>query len=794
MKNIYKYLIFLILFIPPLIFFTDLTRNPYYFQIVLLNCLTVLLFMIWAYAGLNSGKIVLRKTPFDTQLASFFAVATISWLWMFAKNFHEPYLSYSIFNEGLKNWLFLLVNAILIYYIPVYFSDDETKNKFTLVIFWAGWLASVYGILQYFGIEFFWPKVLTPFGGRCVSTFGNPNFLSSYLVLLIPLAYVMYLKAETYSKRMFYLIFTLTFFAALLCTITRSSLVGCAVSMCILLVLIFKYEKNVLLRDIKKVVIVPFGLMVLMAFLWPKSDVAGNNLSVIGRLAEAVTAKSYYYGAWYQRKLIWSCAWHMTSENPVLGKGWGCFELFYPFYQGRHLFLQEYINFRTHANNCHNEILEIWSQVGTLGFGVYLWLLWSIVSFSLFTIKNSVGEKRLLAVGLFASLTGMWADNLLNVSLHFAIPAFLYWWNVGFLASLAKREERVVETRSSLSKIVVWVFIILGCFAIVRYSRCFLGEVHYFAGFKLSKKNMVQAAIPELEQAHNYQRLEVNNNYELANCYARSGDREKAILFYKESLRANAGYDEIYFNMATVLAQLGRINDAMAEYTRSLYINPLSIEAYNALGSIFLQNQELYQKAALKLFAQCVLVFPDNKDVQNKIGYIYTKIGQNSEAVKAYKKALEIDPDFEIAKKNLRVSLSREGESDKKMDESDALMKAVENNVASRNWPAALTNCKHLVEIVPRSFKARLYMANIYFTVGHLEEAVNEYKQALSINPANPSATANLGLAYFEKKEYGLAKDMLEQALKTDPNNQLLRQKYDQTNKILPTPAEQPHY
>ncbi len=780
------------LFVPPLIFFTDLTRNPYYFQIVLANSLTVLVFMIWAYTSMKSGKFTFKKTPFDLQLAAFFVVATLSWVAMFFENIHEPYLSYGIFSEGLKNWLFLVVNAILVYYIPSYFSDEQSKRKFMLAIFWAGWFAAFYAILQYMGIEFFWPKVLNPFGGRSVSSFGNPNFLSSYLVLLIPVSYIFFVKAQSFSQKIFYLIFMLTYFSGLLCTMTRSSWLGCAVSFCIVAYFLIKYEKITVLKDIKKFILLPFGLMMLLMIFWPKSNVPGYNPGVIGRLVESVSKKEGYYGAWDQRKLIWSCAWHMVDERPVLGKGWGCFELFYPFYQGRHLFLPEYIGFRTHANNCHNEILEIWSQVGTVGFGIYLWMFAAIVYYSLFMIKNSNGEKRMLAVGLFASLVGMWADNLLNVSLHFAIPGFLYWWNLGYLSSLAKQEEKSLEVKSSLSKAIVWAIIILGSLTILRYAKSFIGEVHYFNGFKLSKKNLIQAAIPELEAAHSYQRFEVNNNYELANCYARSGDREKAIYFYKESLRANAGYDEIYFNMATVLAQTGKLNEAMDEYTRSLYINPLSLEAYNALGSIFLANQSLYQQAALKLFAQCAYLFPTNKDVQNNLGYLYTKMGNDEESIKAYRKALEIDPDFDVARKNLKISLARTGESDKKIAEWDTLMKAVEDNVLAKNWQAAYKNCKQLIDINPKSFKARLYLANIYFTVGRLSEAIGEYKEALAINPGNVSAVANLGLAYFESKDYTDAREMIEQALKSDPNNQTLRQKLDQINKmtVQKTPAQ----
>jgi hypothetical protein len=48
-------------------------------------------------------------------------------------------------------------------------------------------MSAAYGVLQYFGYDPVWGRTINPFAGRPVSTYGNPNFLSSVLVLLLPL-------------------------------------------------------------------------------------------------------------------------------------------------------------------------------------------------------------------------------------------------------------------------------------------------------------------------------------------------------------------------------------------------------------------------------------------------------------------------------------------------------------------------------------------------------------------------------------------------------------------------------
>jgi tetratricopeptide (TPR) repeat protein/O-antigen ligase len=788
MRRFITFLLTVLLVVPALIFFTDLTRNPYYFQIVLLNSLTIAIVMLWLVWAIQQKSLVLRRTPADVPLIAFFAIATISWAAIFIANIHEPYLRYGIYSEGLKRWLYTLVNALLPYYCAVYLVDDTNRPRLLKAVFITAWLASAYGILQYFGIEFFWPKVLNPYGGRCVSTFGNPNFLSSYLIMVLPVALVQWFSLKASMKRMAFSVLILTCFMALLSTMTRSSWVGCIVAFVFVIVMLVRFEKEQ--YKIKRTALALLGaVLIALTIMWPRSDVGGENATFVERLAEAAKATTSSYQSYDQRRLIWSCAWHMVIENPVIGKGWGCFELFYPFYQGRHLFLPAYHSFRTHANNSHDEILEIWSQTGTVGLGIYLWLLVVLFSSALFLIKYLSGEKRLLAIGLAAGSLGMLTDNLLNVSLHFAVPGFLYWWQWGLMMGLGALEITVLPVRSIVKKAIIVVLCVLGTIAIVRYYDCLMGEIHYFKGFKYSKSNDIQRAIPELEKAHALQRFEVNNNYELSNCYARAGMRDKALEFYKESLRANAGYDEIYFNMATVQAQKGDFDQSIVEYTRSLYINPLSLDAYVALGSIFLQNSNVYTKAGIELFTQCIFFYPRNKDILNNLGYLYTKINDHNTAVTYYKKALEIDPDFALARKNIAVSLARLGRRDAALDEIDHLFDIASQAIKARNWAAAQGPCEKLVSLVPGSFAAHLYLANVDFTMGKFTEALTQYTAALALEPDNSSALCNRGLVYYQLKQFAPAKDDFERALALDPKNQTVRQKIDELNQIMT-----PHY
>ncbi|OQA91765.1 MAG: lipoprotein NlpI [Elusimicrobia bacterium ADurb.Bin231] len=269
-------------------------------------------------------------------------------------------------------------------------------------------------------------------------------------------------------------------------------------------------------------------------------------------------------------------------------------------------------------------------------------------------------------MGIFAGTCGILVDNILNVSLYFVIPGFFFWINLGIFSVLAESNKKIIN-HNLFSKIAAVFLILLSFSGIIHYTRIFIAEKDYFTGFNLVKNPNIplESSVVYLERAHKNRRLEVNTNYELANTYARisaqyryAGNMEKAedfqkkaIWAYKESLAANPGYDEIYFNLATIQSQRREFDSALENYKRAVFINPHSSDGLSTLGNLYLSKGELF--AARNAFRQSLHINPLNKDIWNNLGYVNMKLGFKDEARDAYQKALEIDPNFDMARKNL---------------------------------------------------------------------------------------------------------------------------------------------
>jgi len=647
-----------LLLVCPLLFFTDLTRNPYYTQITILHITVCAIWLIWIVHSFQKQMWVNISTPLDIPLLLALSVMGLS---VVVSCFMHPQMRAPILSESSKRLMLSIVNGYLVYAMVLRSATSQMLKRWVLCVYAVSTLASAYGISQYFGIELFWSQTLNPYGSRPVSTFGNPNFLSSFLVLTIPLATADYVRRFTAVPRAILLLVILTSLAGITATLTRSSWFGLLVGLLVLFWGLYQSkEKKTSLGKVSGTLLV-LGCCAILA-LWPKNSGGVYSATVAERLSEALEAKKNHYPPVYQRLLIWTSAWSMVQDHPFLGKGWGCFELFYPFYQGSQLYLEPFKYLRTHANNSHNEILEQWSQVGTIGLGIQLWF-WAVFIRLAFSMRKRLkGEHASLFWGFFAGVVGFWIDNLLNVTLHFAVPMMFFWWWLGASASIDPdmRQTRTISTVPLLRRIpLVFSGVLLVVF-MIRGMTIWAQEIYFFSGFKLSKGGQnLGLAIQELEKAYRFNRWDVNTDYELANVYARLGQKDKALEMYYRAYLSNSGYDEIYFNRATIRTQLDQIPQAIADYRFCLNINPMSKEAYNALTGLYYRDFAKYGAQADSVYKQALLFFPKDRDLWNNYGYLLTQQERWKDAVHAYEQSLLIDPNYELAKHNLSIVASK---------------------------------------------------------------------------------------------------------------------------------------
>ncbi len=687
-EKVTRYIFYFLLFIIPLIFFTNLTQNPFYIQIVLLPIIVCVILFVYLLRVNFDKEFKIITTPLDTPLFFLIIVCTVSLIFSIFRS-KDNYLA--IFLMGLDNIFFLFLNWIAIFYITIYTLQKTRYIRNTInLLFVVGGIASLYGILQYMNVEPIWSKSINYFGGRCVSTFGNPNFLASFLVLLLPIALTKLILVKNIYNKLFLFVVTILMFTALVCTSTRSAWIGFIISLIIIWTfLIFK------IKDIKTIkrhfiyFIIIGGISLVIISSVPGKKVIGQRALSTVSIEKSGTSSS-------QRFLIWKCAQNMFMDSPFIGLGWGTLELFYPYYQGKYLKNSKYSSLKTHANRAHNEIFQFLSEVGIIGLGIAIWLLIIFVKCSLKLLKRTSSNKecQYIILGLFSGIIGMLIDNLFNVSLHFASPAMVFWVNTGIIISIGNQfadeqtrckhnnnsknllttaknhplqaDEEVVRDLFSQqnSNFRFWglhilkhffnlvILFILLWIIWLNYNQ-FQAAIHYFKGLKYSKseKMVLDKASFEFERSCKLYPFDVNANYELANIYVVQNKLDKAIEYYEKANLINFGYDEIYYNLGVIYAIKGETKKSIYNFQKALEIDPNLLDAYLNLGKIYtkiknwVKAQEMYQRV--------ILLNPSLVTVHLDLGCIYLNLQNIEKAISEYEEVIELDPQNLDAYKNL---------------------------------------------------------------------------------------------------------------------------------------------
>lgn len=216
------------------------------------------------------------------------------------------------------------------------------------------------------------------------------------------------------------------------------------------------------------------------------------------------------------------------------------------------------------------------------------------------------------------------------------------------------------------------------------------------------------------------------------------------------------------------------------------------------MEELYERGMELFAKndleGAEQAFSELLRANPSFADIHNKLGIIYNQTNRLQLAAKAFEKALTLNPAYTEASLNLAVTYSDMGQYEKAKEVSD---RAARFTSSSRQTIDPFVKGKLADE--------HLRVGNLYYGMGLMDEAIEEYRKALNLSPTfadiitqlgialrdkgrfdeaiqefnrakeqNPRyipARLQLGITYYSQGFYGLAEEEWQDALAIDPAN-----------------------
>jgi tetratricopeptide (TPR) repeat protein len=259
-------------------------------------------------------------------------------------------------------------------------------------------------------------------------------------------------------------------------------------------------------------------------------------------------------------------------------------------------------------------------------------------------------------------------------------------------------------------------------------------------------------AISSLEKVVQAGEADFETIYSLAHLYTERKDYIRGLYYYKELLKEAPKNPYVHSNMAYALFKMEDYDGAIQEYHYAVNYgeDPLwTSTVAQTLGTLYYQvKQDLeaaekmfklaYKKdsgnleslimlgdiyteqgnfeGAIRTYEYLLNVEPDNADCHNYMGYLLWQLDKNEEAVAAYRKAIELDPNNPVAFNNLGVIF---------LDEHCQLATALEM-------------FEQAVALKPDYTLACFNVARTREALGQTAEAAKGYTEAIRLNAVNP--------------------------------------------------------
>ena len=260
---------------------------------------------------------------------------------------------------------------------------------------------------------------------RLKAAFPHTNLFGLYLGLTLPAVFCLGRYFLEGRKKLF---FTVTSILAIFCiifTFSRGAVIGLLIAL--IFVGLLKKDKVLLTFILVFMLIGPFLMP------GPVKDWVKNRSSVLEMLLNA------------ERIYIYKTALNMICHHPFIGVGVNTFCGQYSNYKVN----QEYGNTGTSRYYGHNNFLHMAGEIGLIGLGVFLWLLFMLFRkwYIIYKPLPDGSFLKIFGLGLIAGVVAFLVNGMTETGLYYSKIATLFWIQIGILLAVFKVSQNTIKER-----------------------------------------------------------------------------------------------------------------------------------------------------------------------------------------------------------------------------------------------------------------------------------------------------------------------------------------------------------
>lgn len=681
------FILFAILF-----FFVPLILWPYtsevfeFNKMVLVYLLTILIVSAWLARTVLAQKIIFRRTLLDIPLLAFLGSQIISTILSI-----DPQTSifgyYSRFNGGLLS----TICYSLLYWAFV----SNLDRKHTLFIIhtslFSATIVAVYGVLEHFGIDKdVWVQDVQ---SRVFSTLGQPNWLSAWLIALIPITWALGLNEKfSIKSKIFWLYFSLStlFFITLLFTKSRSGLLAFGLTYVIFWsVTIWKFRKE----SLKPFIIISSSLLIISLIIGtqytPSIGQLLNKGAASPSVALAKDGPALEVGGTESgtiRRIVWKGAIDVWKNYPITGSGVETFA--YSYYKARpkeHNLVSEWDFI---YNKAHNEYLNIAATSGSLGLLSYL----ALIGFSIHLIFKNINSMhetrstkqfqnsnlgnsnlfrisdfdiRILNIALLAGYISLLVTNFFGFSV---VPTQLQFFLFPALAIVISGQPLAISKNEKLysnQKIIIALILIATGYLLVSISRYWYADYLYSTGKNYNTTSKYETAIKYLTGAISLKPNQPLYHNDLATAYV-----PLAIGYnQKKDTQNSKKYTDL----------------AISESKKAIELSPHNVNYQRTIFGIYIRLSLIdpnYLVAAGYALTDAIKLAPTDAKLYYNLALVYARTGDTEMALTTLQKTIELKSNYKEARLAYAILLNEKKETAKAKEQLEYILTKIDPNDA----------------------------------------------------------------------------------------------------------------
>lgn len=286
-------------------------------------------------------------------------------------------------------------------YILIHTKHDLTQIIWSIII--SSIIPTIVGYIQLFNGAGLYTN--PGFENRIAGTFGHPNVLGYFLLIIIAL--IVYIYFENPSRKPLYktLLITYGFLLGvlLLSTYTRGAWIG--ISLLLLGVSLIRYTKKTL---IVTAIAIPITAISALSYIWVQTNIIYDltpleDIPVISRVVGLFNGDPSDSIIW--RQIMWSDMYNKALTRPIIGFGAGTIEII----------VEEVRGLSLGALEAHNDYIKILVEMGVIGLFSYIAFILGLLYSLLIRIQSRKDTLLLIMTFLVLAiyLSSIW-DNLLR--------------------------------------------------------------------------------------------------------------------------------------------------------------------------------------------------------------------------------------------------------------------------------------------------------------------------------------------------------------------------------------------